>query len=117
MIQQGIQFHMPVKMNGLDLADVSSIEFLFKMSTSNTATAIKSSLWKSDGTGDAQTGQNNLILIPWSKEDTYKIPEGRSFYFHARVHYNNTTDNPYIPVVELTMDKSLFNQGEVVEND
>ena len=114
MFQQGIQFHMAIKMNNLTLSDVSSIEFLFKMSKQNSAPAIKSSLWKSDGTGDAQTGQNDIILIPWSMEDTYKVPEGKTFYIHARVHYVDTTDNPYVPIVSLTMGESLFSEGEVV---
>lgn len=39
-IQQGIQFHMAIKMNNLALSDVSSIEFLFKMSKQNSAPAI-----------------------------------------------------------------------------
>ncbi len=108
---------MPVKLNNLDLADVSYIEFVFKLSKSNTAEAVKTSLWKSDGTGDAVTGEDDVILIPWSREDTYKIPEGRTFYFHARVHYANTDDNPYVPIVTLRMGSSLFNEDEVVSDD
>jgi hypothetical protein len=116
-IQQGIKFHMPISIGGIDLADVEKIEFLFKKYVSSASPAIKSAVWLADGTGTAVTGQddggNECILIPWTREDTFLFDAGNDFYLHARVHYAETEDEPYVPIVKLTMGPSLFTAQEV----
>ena len=117
-IQQGIRFHMPVKITGVDLADVDKIEFLFKLAASTEAAEVKSAVWLPDGTGSAVTGTldgETVIQIPWTRADTFRFPAGCRFYLHARIHYTNTEDEPYVPILELRMGPSLFGEADVDE--
>ena len=68
-MKQGTQFALPVEI-GMDLDDVSRIEFVFKQKNYNGFPAIKSNVWPDDCT--RQEGQN-IILIPWTREETYKF--------------------------------------------
>ena len=61
-MKQGTQFVLPVEI-GMDLDDVSRIEFVFKQKSCKVFPAIKSNVWPDDCT--RQAGQN-IILIPAS---------------------------------------------------
>lgn len=116
-IQHAINFHMPVRVSGIDHANITKIEFLFKRSITSNAVTAKSAVWKNDGTGTAVTGQdaqgNPIILIPWTRDETFTFPAGQTFYMHARVHLAGTNDEPFVPIVPLTMGPSLFSTEEV----
>ena len=73
-MKQGTQFVLPVEI-GMDLDDVSRIEFVFKQKSCKGFPAIKSNVWPDDCT--RQEGQN-IILIPWTREETYKFLAGSS---------------------------------------
>ena len=124
MSQQGTNFVMAVRLKVKGQAStvnplegVSSIEFLFKQTRDKSATAIKTALWKPDGSGSAVTAEDGkTILIPWTRTDTYKFLEGTWFYLHARIHYTDSADdnNPEVKIKELRMDHTLFKSGEEV---
>ena len=77
-MKQGTQFVLPVEI-GMDLDDVSRIEFVFKQKSCKVFPAIKSNVWPDDCT--RQAGQN-IILIPWTRAETYKFMGGDAVHGH-----------------------------------
>lgn len=75
-MKQGTQFVLPVEI-GMDLDDVSRIKFVFKQKSCKVFPAIKSNVWPDDCT--RQAGQN-IILIPWTRAETYKFMGGETLY-------------------------------------
>ena len=73
-MKQGTQFALPVEI-GMSLDEVSRIEFVFKQKSCKGFPAIKSNVWPDDCT--RQEGQN-IILIPWTREETYKFLGGEA---------------------------------------
>lgn len=116
MPKQGTNFHLAVQVVGTSLTNVDSIEILFKQNDLDTAKALKTSLWKSDGSGDAQSvpGVEDTISIPWTREETYRFKRGSDFYMDARIHYAVSGDEPEVPIVKLNMNPSLFAKDEEV---
>lgn len=116
MYQQGTKFYMPVKLSGIELSDISSIEFLMKQTKNKNAPTRKTSLWKSDGTGDAFTSTEDIdtIIIPWELSETYNFTGGQTFYLHCRIHLTESDANPPVPIVPLIMDETLFSETEAV---
>ena len=89
-MKQGTQFALPVEI-GMDLDDVSRIEFVFKQKNYNGFPAIKSNVWPDDCT--RQEGQN-IILIPWTREETLR----------------DSTDQPQTEILTLKMSPTLFQE-------
>lgn len=116
MPQQGTNFHLLVQLVGVELDDLSEIEILFKQYNLDNATALKTSIWKADGSGEAKTSDvsENTISIPWTRAETYLFKRGAIFYLHARIHYAHSSDEPEVPITELIMSPSLFAEGEEV---
>lgn len=116
MPQQGTNFHLIVQIIDATLAELDSIEILFKQNDIDTAKTLKSSIWKADGSGDAVTvqGSENSISIPWTRAETYLFRRGSDFYMHARIHYVGSGDEPEVPIVKLIMTPSLFAENEEV---
>ena len=114
MLKHGISITLPVKFTGIDLDEVLAIEFLFKTECSETGAAVKTALYKSDGTGDAQRrqGAEGIIDVPWSKEDTYKFPSGKDFYMDTRITLMESSENPVTQILSLRMNESLFQEGD-----
>ena len=71
-MKQGTQFALPVEI-GMSLDEVSRIEFVFKQKSCKGFPAIKTNVWPDDCT--RQEGQN-IILIPWTRAETYKFMGG-----------------------------------------
>ena len=119
MAQQGINFHMPLQVEGAALADLDHIELIFKQVDSAAAPVLKQSLWAADGSGDAQTkeGSEDVILVPWTRAETYLFRRNTRFYLQARFHDPDTDDNPPSPTVELVMHPSLFGPDQEVSYD
>ena len=116
MAQHGINFLMPILLEGAVLEDLEYIELIFKQQNSENAAIIKQSLWAADGTGDAKTkdGTANVILVPWTRAETYKFQRSGKFYGQARLHYPETEYEPESPPFELIMNESLFSAAEEV---
>lgn len=114
MLKHGISITLPVKFTGIDLDDVSKIEFLFKTDNKENGRAVKTSVYKSSGTGDAQRrdGTEDIIDIPWSKAETYRFPSGKEFYMDTRITLTDSSENPVTQVLSLRMDESLFAEEE-----
>ena len=113
-MKQGINIHMPVRFTDIDLEDVQQIEFVFKKINSASAEAIKTARWKSDGTGDAETKPNttNVVLVPWTRSETYLFPENKFFYMDTRITMIGSTDNPPTNIVAMRMHPTLFEEGD-----
>lgn len=119
MYQQGTKYYMPILVTGVDLDDVTSIEFMFKQGMSMSGTALKTALWvNGDENATAfrteDNDGNDVIAIPWTLDETYNFVSGRRFYVHARIHLNGTDANPPVRIVAVVMSETLFAQGEEV---
>lgn len=102
---------MAVQFDGLNMDDVSSIEFVFKKANSKYAEALKTSVYNSDGSGDAirRIGES-IIDVPWTPEDTYKFPENELVYMDTRITMSNSFDNPMTPISSFPMCNTLFEE-------
>lgn len=87
-MKQGTQFALPVEI-GMSLDEVSRIEFVFKQKSCKGFPAIKSNVWPDDCT--RQEGQN-IILIPWTREDAYKFMGGDTLYMDTRITLRDSTN-------------------------
>lgn len=105
-MKQGTQFVLPVEI-GMDLDDVSRIEFVFKQKSCKGFPAIKSNVWPDDCT--RQEGQN-IILIPWTREETYKFLGGEALYMDTRITLRDSTDQPQTEILTLKMSPTLFQE-------
>lgn len=70
---------------------------------------LKTSVWKSDGSGDI-TRDGNTILIPWTREETALFRENSAFFMDVRPTLQ-TGDDLTVEPVKLTMDWTLFGGG------
>ena len=59
-------------------------------------------------------GNENVILILFSRDDTYLFRQNEMFFLDTRIHYSGAITNPYTPIVQLRMNRTLFAQGEEV---
>ena len=111
MAKQGITFHMSVSFDGVDLDDVSQIEFVFTQT--RTGAVKKSWTWISsaEGPGGLSARSGNKILVPWSREDTYLFQENAAFFMDTRITLTESSDNPETPIVPLRMNPTLFEEG------
>lgn len=110
-MKRGINVHLSVRFEDIDLADVSQIDFIFKKSNCENAEAAKTAVWKSDDTGDCsmKPGADDTILVPWTRAETYLF--SGSFFMDTRITLEGSTDNPPTNIVELKMSPTLF-EGE-----
>ncbi len=101
---------MPVRIH-MPLDFVEKIEFIFKQEKDRSAPILKSAVYPDTA---ERYGDKDLVLIPWSKEDTYLFEEDAPFYMDTRITRNDTEDQPDTPIVTLKMSPSLFEEGDVV---
>jgi hypothetical protein len=111
---QGNNFHMSVLIEGVDLEALDSIEFVFKQTQDYSGKTLKSARWVNDGSGDAisDSERENVVLIPWTRAETYRFQPGEVFYFQARMHISGTMDEPFVPIVPLLMEPTLFDRED-----
>lgn len=105
-MKQGTQFALPVEI-GMSLDEVSRIEFVFKQKSCKGFPAIKSNVWPDDCT--RQEGQN-IILIPWTRAETYKFMGGETLYMDTRITLRDSTDQPQteiLPTAKKLMQKDV----------
>lgn len=103
--KQGTNYVMDVGFEGLDMDDVERIEFLFRTSPR----AESREIMRTEYPGGAALSQDgDAILVPWTEEDTYRVPAGSLFYMDTKIYLKSTTSNPQTPIVELRMDGTLF---------
>jgi len=113
-IKQGCYATLKVTLDGVDMEDVAQVEFLFKQQPGYLGEALKRSVWKSDGSGDAKsdtTAGSDAILIPWSRSETYRFAGDCPFYMDTRITLaNDTVENPFTPIISLLMNGTLFEE-------
>lgn len=113
-IKAGTNLSLP-----LDIIDdkfnlINAIEFLFKQ-TENGET-LKTAYWSRNGESrDAVLiDGTQTIAIRFTREDTYLFQQDEIFYLDTRIHYDDTDENPYTPILQLRMNPTLFAEGEEV---
>ena len=107
-MKQGTQFALPVEI-GMSLDEVSRIEFVFKQKSCKGFPAIKSNVWPDGYT--RQAGQH-LILIPWTRAETYKFMGGEMLYMDTRITLRDSTDQPQTEILALKMSPTLFQEAD-----
>ena len=113
-IVRGLYEPLILKLEGVLLASIEQIDFVFKQDASETAPALKTATYKSDGTGDVITGQAaNTLIVPFTPEDTRKF--NGQFYMFGRVTLTDSIYNPKTYIQTLTMGDTLFAEGD--DND
>ena len=113
-MKQGITFTMPITIEGLDLALVESIEFIFKVRNIKTLPSFKTAYYSAAGESGDVIFSDNVFYIPWTREETYNVVGGSNFYLDTRIRLVDSDENPETNIVELTMHPTLFNVGEEV---
>lgn len=111
-IQQGTAMSMAIEVSGFSLSDAETIEIVFKADRDKNAPALKTAVWKSDGTGDVTSGTSGgktYLSVPWTRAETYLFP--KRFYFHARVHMEDDSE-PQVEIQDLIMGDTLFGAEE-----
>ena len=113
-IKAGTCFVLPVTIEDAHFSDIEAIEFLFKQTEDGET--VKTAHWVRDGesTDAEQRGNENVILILFSRDDTYLFRQNEMFFLDTRIHYSGAITNPYTPIVQLRMNRTLFAQGEEV---
>lgn len=99
--------HNLLKMNfqGVDLNDVSKIEFAFAQDVGKKP--LKTDIYPSE---TAMRVSGNVIGIAWTKEETSLFLPGKHFYLDTRITMSGTAYQPETPIVRLKMNPTLFEQ-------
>ena len=112
MLKQGINVVLPVKFLGIDMTLVEEIDFIFKQDKCDLMPVYKTSVFKSDGTGDAtlREGSTNIIDVPWTSDETYLFGPDSLVYMDTKIFVKNSEHNPITPIRSFTMCDTLFEQ-------
>ena len=105
-MKQGIGFAMPVKID-IDFSTVEKIEFVFKRQRNRMDDAIKTAVYPGEVT--RKEGEN-VVLIPWNREETYDFPTGTQFFMDTRITLKDSDESPETNIVTLKMNPTLFNK-------
>ena len=96
---------LKMNFNGIDLSNVSKIEFAFSQNVGGTP--LKVAEYPSEGT---QLIAENLIGIVWTKEETDLFEAGKWFYADTRITMKDSEYQPETPIVKLKMNPTLFEE-------
>lgn len=116
-MKQGTYNHLRVTFDGLDLTEVSQIDFVFTQTKEGPILKECSYLGNPATPEDVEL-DNGVFKIPFSREDTYLFKPGTAFYMDTRIYpLGNfaTGDNPWTPIVLLRMDPTLFDRVDNAE--
>ena len=94
---------LKMKFNGIDLADVSKIEFAFSQNINSTP--LKVAEYPGDGVIDLD---NNVLGVIWTPEETALFEGGKTFFADTRITMKDTEYQPETPILRLTMNPTLF---------
>ena len=113
-IKAGTCFTLPIEIDAPDFEHISAIEFIFKQEQGGET--LKTAYWTRTGTvKDAQLKDGEqVILVLFSREDSYKFEQEEMFQLDTRIHYENAITNPYTNIIRLRMNPTLFEEGEEV---
>lgn len=108
-LKKGTTFHLAVAFNGVTLDDVEKIEFIFRLRENRNKTAVKTCTYPGEASRETD---GDRILVPWTEDETWKIPDGSTFYMDTRITMKGNADQPATNIVKLTMGTTLFDQEE-----
>lgn len=105
MAKQGLNFQMPISVEGLDISTVEKIEFKFKQRE-----VVRTVLYPSDDVVyDFETGEFKVI---WMREETYRFHPNREIELDVRITLNGSIYNPETYNTTFTMNSTLYEEGE-----
>lgn len=88
---------------GVDLNDVSKIEFAFSQNIGDEP--LKMAEYPGKG---VQLVAENVIGVEWTKDETALFEAGKPFYADTRITLKDSGFQPYTPILKLTMNPTLF---------
>ena len=109
-MKQGLKLLLPVTFDGVAVADISKIEFVFTQEKYPSSPILKTSLF--GGSGGDVTENDGVFYVPWTVDETYAFRADAPFYMDTRI---TLTESPYQPptnIVKLTMNSTLFKQED-----
>ena len=114
-MEYGMNSTLRVQFTDINTEILESIEFIFKQVNKNDAEALKYVVWNRNSESDdvfIMDDDMTKFYIPFTKQDTFNFKPGKNFYIDARIHYQETFDNPHVPVVAINMRSGLFGRGD-----
>jgi hypothetical protein len=114
-MKQGTNYHLKVVFDGLAVEDIREIAFGF--SQTRTSPPIKTNRYSALPLrpGDVEL-VDGAFLVPFSAEDTWAFKPDTAFYMDTSVTLPGTADTPQTPIVQLRMDRTLF-ENHYAEDD
>lgn len=106
-MKQGLNFNLAVNFD-IDLDYVEKIEFVFKKINLKDAEAIKKCAYPEQC---KRKDEENIILVPFTKEETFLFPSDKDIYMDTRITLKGTIDQPETNIVKLMLNKTLFNEN------
>lgn len=113
-IKAGTNLSLPLEIIDSKFELIEAIEFLFKQTEDGET--LKTAYWSRDGESrDAVLiDGTQTISVRFRREDTYLFQQNENFFIDTRIHYMNTDENPYTPILQLRMNQTLFAEDEEV---
>lgn len=108
-MKQGTHFILPVEFD-LDLDTVERIEFVFKQEKRLNSDIVKVNTYPDDCTRQENT---NVILIPWTRDETFRFASGRLLYMDTRITLRNSDNQPETEILPIKMNPTLFREGDI----
>lgn len=111
-IKAGTCFNLPVEIQDSNFENIEAVEFMLKQSENGDP--VKTAYWSKNGESrDAERiSGENVILINFSRDDSYLFRQNDMFFLDTRIHYINSDTNPYTPIVRVRLRNTLFKSGE-----
>lgn len=97
---------LAMSLNGIDVADIAKIEFVFSQNMGSTP--LKRAEYPGDDTVNLG---NNMIGVIFTPEDTLLFEGGKSFYADTRITMHDSEYQPQTPIVKLLMEPTLFEEA------
>jgi hypothetical protein len=97
---------LKMNFNGIDLDNVSKIEFAFSQEIGQAPLKIAEYPNK-----NAVLIADNLIGIAWTQEETALFKGGKHFFADTRITLKDSEYQPETPILRLTMEPTLFEKG------
>lgn len=111
-MKPGLKHWLEIRLVGMDKYwdEIQQIEILFKQDMGNSSIQ-KRVLWPGCDTTDCRRGNGDILLILWTREETYQFKENEAFLMDVRPTLKNGLDLNVEPV-KLRMTWTLFKDEE-----
>lgn len=96
---------LKMKFNGINLADVSKIEFAFSQNINSTP--LKVAEYPGDDVIDLD---NNMLGVIWTAKETALFEGGKTFFADTRITMKESTYQPETQIIRLQMTPTLFKE-------